>query len=71
MPRQCVFYLRGYRQYCEVMKALGGGPIDGGKKEFLQQSYCSTPRFMDCPLFRQLERSLASAHLRLDLPSAV
>jgi hypothetical protein len=70
MPRECVFYLHGYRQHCEVMKALGCGPLKRGEDERLRNSFCLTSRFRACPLFRQLERSLARANLRLEMPSA-
>jgi hypothetical protein len=64
MPRQCVFYLRGYREPCEAAKALGQGSLGRDRSEYLQHAYCSTTRFRDCPLFRQLERNLASAERR-------
>ena len=64
MPRQCVFYLRGYRDHCEVAKALGRGPLGRERAELLQHTYCSNTGFRQCPLFRQLERYLASSDRR-------
>jgi hypothetical protein len=70
MPRQCVFYLHGYRQYCEVVKALDREPMEEGEGERLRQSFCLTTNFMNCPLFKQLERKLARADLKLILSPA-
>jgi hypothetical protein len=70
MPKECVFYLHGYRQHCEVTKALGYGPAKRGEDEGLRNSFCSTSKFMDCPRFKKLERSLAKSNLRLEMLSA-
>jgi hypothetical protein len=55
---QCVFYLRGYRQHCEAHKALGRGAMEEGEPERLQRSFCSTGTFLQCPIFRGLEKRL-------------
>jgi hypothetical protein len=36
----------------------------------LQRAYCSTARFRDCPLFRQLEHDLAMSGLQPALQPA-
>ena len=70
MPRQCVFYLRGHEEHCEVAGAVGAAPMGKDERKLMQQYFCSTAAFRECPFFRQLERSLARAHLELTLPSA-
>jgi hypothetical protein len=44
--------------------------MEEGEGERLRQSFCLTTNFMNCPLFKQLERKLARADLKLILSPA-
>ena len=70
MTEECVFFLRGYRQHCEVLKTRGQGAVSEEDRRRLKRSFCATGAFMQCPVFKQLERSLKRVEPGTDLHAA-
>ena len=70
MAEECVFFLRGYRQHCEVLKARGQGAVSEEDRRRLERSFCASGAFLHCPVFKQLERSLKRVEPVIDLHAA-
>lgn len=65
MGLRCIFFTEGHSPTCRLFWALGLGELNADDRAVLQQQYCTTDRFVECPLFQQAERGLANKHLRL------
>jgi hypothetical protein len=63
MPRRCIFYLPHRPKLCEVIQPIGTRPLPDDLLQILEDSYCDTGRYRECPLFQQLEQHLAEVNV--------
>jgi len=64
MAMRCIFNTGAGT--CQVLRALGMATTRE-EREALEDLYCKTGLFTDCPLFRSMERGLARKQVRLRL----
>lgn len=69
----CIFLTTeaGGRRICQALAALGLERDAAEAMELLSERYCTTGRFVDCPVFGLLDRALARRQIRLDAATCV
>jgi hypothetical protein len=62
MAVRCVFYTPGAEHTCQVLQVAGASPRIKQTRQMLEERYCTTGRFIACPMFNRVEQGLVVAH---------
>jgi hypothetical protein len=62
MPIRCIFFLPDQQRPCQVLQALGAPPLSRKVQLRLENRYCRTGAFINCPIFNRIEQELGRAN---------
>ena len=61
MAVHCVFFTPNAEHTCQVLRITGASPRVRQTQNRLESRYCSSGKFIACPLFTRVEQGLAEA----------
>jgi hypothetical protein len=62
MAVRCIFFIPDEGKSCQVLQLANAAPIYAQTRRQLETKYCTSGRFIACPIFARVERSLVQAN---------
>jgi hypothetical protein len=62
MAVRCIFFIPNEGKSCQVLRLANAAPMYAQTRRQLETKYCTSGRFIACPIFARVERSLVEAN---------